>query len=66
MSGVLVHIALFLLMGTAIVTLGTFYSDADDGRARQAWPRRMLGFFGGCLVLVVVMLVCEHTFASLG
>jgi hypothetical protein len=65
-SGVLVHIALVLLMGTAIVTLGTFYSDADDGRARQVWPRRMLGFFGGCLVLVVVMLVCEHTFASLG
>lgn len=66
MTDVLVHVLLFLLMGTAIVTLGTFYSDADDARARRAWPRRMLGFFGGCLVLVVVMLVCEHTFAALG
>lgn len=61
-----IHLLLFLLLGTAIVTLGTFYSDADDTRARKAWPRRMLNFLAGCAILVVVMLVCEHTFASLG
>jgi len=65
-TDVLVHLLLFLILGTAIVTLGTFYSDADDARARQVWPRRMLGFFGGCAVLILVMLVCEHTFAALG
>jgi hypothetical protein len=65
-SGLWVHLLLFLLMGTAIVTLGTFYADAEDGRARKLWPRRMLSFFGGCAVLVLVMLVCEHTFAALG
>lgn len=61
-----VHLLLFGVIGTAIVTLGVFYSDAEDAPARKAWPRRMLNFFGGCALLVLVMLICEHTFASLG
>jgi hypothetical protein len=60
-----VHLALFLVIATAIVTLGVFYSEGDDRAARAAWPRRMGTFLLGCAVLVAVMLVCEHTFASL-
>jgi hypothetical protein len=60
-----VHLLLFLTIAVAIVTLGVFYSDAEDRPAFRAWPRRMLTFCVGCLVLVAIMLVCEHTFASL-
>jgi hypothetical protein len=59
------HVALFLAIATAIVTLGVFYSDAEDGPAFRHWPRRMLHFVVGCLILVALLLVCEHTFASL-
>ena len=66
MKDPLVHALLFLCVAVAIVTLGVFYGDADDAAARKAWPRRMLTFVLGCIVLVAVVLVCEHTFASLG
>ena len=66
MKDPLVHALLFLCIATAIVTLGVFYGDADDGAARRAWPKRMLTFVCGCIVLVVLMLICEHTFGSLG
>lgn len=59
------HIALFLVIATAIVTLGVFYSEGDDRAARAVWPKRMVTFLVGCAVLVGVMLVCEHTFAAL-
>ncbi len=61
-----VHLLLFLAISLGIVTMGVFYSEADDAAARAVWPRRMLSFLVGCAVLVIVMLVCEHTFAALG
>ena len=46
--------------------MGSFYAEADDGKALRAFPRRLAVFLAGCLVLTAVVLVCEHTFASLG
>lgn len=66
MNDIGVHLLLFAAVALAIVTLGVFYSEAEDGAARGVWPRRMLAFAVGCGVLVAVMLVCEHTFAALG
>lgn len=66
MNDIVIHALLFLVIALAIVTLGVFYSEADDAAARSAWPKRMLTFLVGCAVLVAVMLVCEHTFAALG
>lgn len=66
MNDIVIHALLFLVIALAIVTLGVFYSEADDAAARAAWPKRMLTFLVGCAVLVAVMLVCEHTFAALG
>jgi hypothetical protein len=59
------HIALFLAIAVAIVALGTFYSEADDARALRSFPKRFLTFVLGCGVVVAVMLICEHTFASI-
>ena len=61
-----IHLILFASMAVAIVTIGVFYSDAEDAPALRHWPKRMLTFCLGCAVLVAVMLICEHTFASLG
>jgi hypothetical protein len=66
MNDLPVHLALFACVALAIVTLGVFYSDAEDAPAFKAWPRRILSFCLGCLALVAVMLICEHTFAALG
>jgi len=60
------HLALFLMIAVAIVTLGVFYAEAGDREARAVWPKRMWTFVLGCGALVAALLVCEHTFASLG
>lgn len=60
-----VHLLLFLVASAVIVLMGAFYSEAADGKAFRAFPRRLLVFLAGCAVLVAVVLVCEHTFAAL-
>ena len=60
-----VHLLLFLAISAAIVVLGAFYSEADDARALRSLPKRMLHFLVGCAIVVAVMLICEHTFASI-
>jgi hypothetical protein len=60
------HLALFAFIGLVIVVMGAFYADAEDAPVWRALPRRLATFFGGCAVLVVIMLICEHTFAALG
>ncbi|MCC7015563.1 MAG: hypothetical protein IT454_23595 [Planctomycetes bacterium] len=65
MNDIVQHLLLFLAVGVAIVTLGAFYTDALDQRAFRALPKRLVTFFGGCLLLVAILLICEHTFASL-
>jgi hypothetical protein len=59
-----VHLLLFLLASVAIVGMGTCYADAEDGPALRNFPRRLLVFLGGCGVLTLVMLLLEHTLAS--
>lgn len=64
MSDILVHVLLFLVAALAIVGLGSCYADADDARALRHFPRRFLMFLAGCGVLAAIMLVLEHTVAS--
>jgi len=63
-NGLLVHIGLFLLVALAFVVIGAFYSEAEDGPAFRILPRRFLFFLVGCAALVLVMLLIEHTVAS--
>lgn len=65
MSDLLVHLGLFVVIAVAIVTLGAFYSEPDDAKALRGLARRLAAFVIGCAILAAVMLVCEHTFASL-
>ena len=64
MSDLAVHIGLFLVASLAIVGLGSCYSDADDERALRRFPRRFLMFLAGCGLLALIMIVLEHTVAS--
>lgn len=66
MNDLAVHIALFLAVSAAIVMCGAFYSEPDDHKAFQLLPKRFLWFVGGCLILVAVVLVIEHTVARVG
>jgi len=58
------HLLLFAFTGTVIVTISSFFSEADDQAALRALPRRVLVFLGGCGLIAVVMLILEHTVAS--
>lgn len=60
-----IHLALFLAISIPIVVLGAFYGEADDQRALRSLPRRLLTFVIGCGLVVVAMLICEHTFAAI-
>jgi hypothetical protein len=59
-----IHLALFALVSAAIALLGAFYTQPEDGAALRSLPRRLLVFFLGCGILGLVLLVMEHTFAS--
>lgn len=61
-----IHILLFLLSGFVIVVVGSMFAEPEDEAMLKALPRRLLTFFLGCAVVVTVMLICEHTFASVG
>jgi predicted neutral ceramidase superfamily lipid hydrolase len=65
-NDLVVHLLLFGVISVAIVTLGAFYSEPDDAKALRSLPRRLAAFVIGCTVLAAIVLVCEHTFASLG
>ena len=62
----LIHVVLFVVVATAIVTMGAFYSDRHDAAAWRSIPRRLALFLLGCAVLAVVMLLLEHTVGSIG
>lgn len=59
-----IHLVLFAVVGAAIVMMSSFFSEAEDGPALRALPRRLLYFFVGCGVLAGLMLLAEHTVAS--
>ncbi len=64
MNDLFMHLVLFLVASAAIVALGAFYSDPDDRRALRSLPRRLATFIVGCAVLTALILICEHTLAS--
>ena len=59
------HLLLFLLSGSVVVAISAMFSEADDRAALRILPRRLAYFFAGCGVVAAVMLICEHTFASI-
>ena len=59
-----IHLGLFLLLAIPIVVLGAFYSEQNDRAAFAAVPKRLAVFVISCALLTIVMLFCEHTFAS--
>ena len=58
------HLLLFAFAGTVIVLISCFFSETDDRAAFRALPKRVLVFFLGCTAIAVVMLILEHTVAS--
>ena len=64
MKDYLLHGGLFLFAGTVIVVISCMFADADDRTAMKAFPKRWLTFFGGCALVALVMLLFEHTLAS--
>lgn len=64
MTDLLVHGLLFTLLSAVIVLMGTFYAEPDDAKALRGFPRRLLFFFLGCAALTGLMLLAEHTVAS--
>lgn len=63
MKDLAVHLALFALISLVIVTCGAFYGEPDDAKALRTVPMRLVWFIGGCGLLVLVVLVIEHTFS---
>jgi len=58
------HLLLFVLSGLAIVAISAIFSEPDDKNAARILPRRLIAFFVGCLIVTAVMLLFEHTLAS--
>ena len=58
------HLILFLVSGTVIVVISCMFSETDDRAALKILPRRLLYFFVGCAAVALIMLVLEHTVAS--
>lgn len=58
------HIFLFLGVGFVIVTIGAFFAERDDAAALRGLPKRFAYFVVGCSVVAGVMLLIEHTLAS--
>ena len=64
MNDLIPHIGLFLVSTLVIVAVSCMYTEADDQKAVRLFPRRYLTFVFVTSVVVAVMLVAEHTFAS--
>lgn len=65
MKDIWFHLLLFLAASTIIVTVSCMFTEADDAEALRSFPRRWVTFIGGCALVAVLMLVAEHTFASI-
>ncbi|MCY2960399.1 MAG: hypothetical protein NTY35_09560 [Planctomycetota bacterium] len=64
MNDLLLHLVLFVVIGAGIVALAAFYSEPDDAKALRVLPRRFGVFALGCAILAVLLIVAEHTVAS--
>lgn len=61
-----VHIVLFLVSTAIIVAVSCMFTEADDARALKLFPRRYATFVVVSAIVAAVMLVAEHTLASVG
>ena len=59
------HLLLFVIGGTVIVIISALFTETDDAQVLAILPRRLLYFFAGCVAVAVVMLIFEHTLASI-
>lgn len=57
------HVGFFLVLAAAIVAMGTFYGEPEDGPALRVLPRRYGVFLVSCALVAGVMLLCERLFA---
>lgn len=60
------HLGLFVILAIAIVTLSAFFADPEDEPALRSVPRRLLVLIAGCAILAGLILLAEHTVASVG
>jgi hypothetical protein len=58
-----IHLLLLAIIGVAIAGIGAIYSEPDDRRSRSI-PRRLAVFLLGCGLVAGVLLLVEHTLAS--
>ncbi len=65
MNDLPLHLLLFVVAGSIIVVIGAMFAEPEDDRMLKSLPRRLVTFFLGCAAVLVVMLICEHTFASI-
>ena len=64
MNDLAFHLILFAFAGSVIVLISSFFGEPDDRKAVRALPKRILVFFGGCALIAAIILVLEHTVAS--
>lgn len=62
---VVIHLVLFLVISSAIVLLSALFAEPEDGPALRSVPKRLVVFTLGCSILAGILLVFEHTFASI-
>lgn len=58
------HVILFLAVVVVIVTVHGFFFSTDDEKTLRGMPRRLAKFVFWCGIVVALMLVAEHTVAS--
>jgi len=63
-NDVWVHLLLFVILSAVIVLMSAFFSEPEDGPALRSFPRRLVVFLLGCGLLAGLLLIFEHTLAS--
>ena len=58
------HIGLFLVSTAIVVAVSCMFTEADDAKALRLFPRRYTVFVIVSAIVAAVMLVLEHTLAS--
>ena len=58
------HLVLFSIVGLAIVAINAIFAEPDDRKALHTLPKRLMVFFAGCGIVAALLLLIEHTVAS--
>lgn len=58
------HVFLFLVTASVVVAVSCMFSEPEDGPALRVFPLRWVKFMVGSGIVLAVMLVLEHTVAS--